>query len=822
MPNHPLQFQNWYLSHSEHFQEQTSIEYVGTPEFGINHLIYHQLSGMEAPIWFEITPRVAHDPVLTANTLVDAFNKAAGERLLDHGMQYPYVLNIIKKYTPLFGAHTFVFSGTHLAPEFARAMLELKQEGHTLILIGEERLSDLPILTNEDLRVTRSEAFQLAEPLMLSEPQIQDAYDQTRGVFEPLWIRLNELARRPIPLRPTADGFKHPPGYEVDLDPKLLVSLLRKKEKHMEALEIAVPNCPHLVPQFIEEAGSRALLTGAHAHLHVLLEALPREIKEDEVVMRWRIEAACLNNKKDEIKKEVMSYLEVNEAPDVRAVSILYFINNGNIKSEIDRVYRSRKSIFTLKAKAFGLLYEREVKKEDELILFESLSLAEKEENKLEMLRCARIISTYSSSRFNFRDYLYWSQYALDLMKEMENLNSSDKLEVINSWLYARIITGEVDSIESILNVGNELCVGSRDDISAYFENTRADYWTIKGLHESAIGHWKNKWEKADRNYKAYYCFPLVRSLLCGGYFEIAGEYVDKTLAITKGVPSYYRIHAMCANALLQLKTDPSRALVYVEENLSTLEVVFHPTIYLVNNLIGWVASIKLEKPDKVAEYSKYVKFENEKIKRGITKYYLGDLDYVGAFSLEISELSLNLMGEEKIYINNRLVKLPLRQIEILSILAMNPNGLSGEKLLMEVYGDSIDQYGSLKTSISKLRKIISVESNPYKLSCKVKCDFIDLIEYIKNGDIEAALNIYNGNLLVRSDAEGIISTRRYIEMNLRNLIIESKNIENHIKYYEKNKNDVEIIESLLDLIQEHDPRRAIFQFELDRLIGAD
>lgn len=186
MPNHPLQFQNWYLSHSEHFQEQTSIEYVGTPEFGINHLIYHQLSGMEAPIWFEITPRVAHDPVLTANTLVDAFNKAAGERLLDHGMEYPYVLNIIKKYTPLFGAHTFVFSGTHLAPEFARAMLELQQEGHTLILIGEERLSDLPILTNEDLRVTRSEAFQLAEPLLLSESQIQDAYDQTRGVFEPL------------------------------------------------------------------------------------------------------------------------------------------------------------------------------------------------------------------------------------------------------------------------------------------------------------------------------------------------------------------------------------------------------------------------------------------------------------------------------------------------------------------------------------------------------------------------------------------------------------------------------------------------------------
>lgn len=792
MPNHPLQFQNWYLSHSEHFQEQTSIEYVGTPEFGINHLIYHQLSGMEAPIWFEITPRVAHDPVLTANTLVDAFNKAAGERLLDHGMEYPYVLNIIKKYTPLFGAHTFVFSGTHLAPEFARAMLELQQEGHTLILIGEERLSDLPILTNEDLRVTRSEAFQLAEPLLLSESQIQDAYDQTRGVFEPLWIRLNELARRPIPLRPTADGFKHPPGYEVDLDPKLLVSLLRKKEKYMEALEIAVPNCPHLVPQFIEEAGSRALLTGAHAHLHVLLEALPREIKEDEVVMRWRIEAAYLMDKKVEIKEEVLEYLEKHEAPDVRATAIMYDIQEENLLYTIQKFMSSEKTIYTLKAIIYIMSHSKEILGSSiPSYGLEALSKAEARENKLESIRCAYLLAEAYSCAYNFHASQNWYEWCFDIMKEMPKLNANDKLRILNGWIFLMINLGKIEEAKKSLMESDIIADFAPKKIRDLYINTKLAIDFVQGKNEESLHRWRVLWENSNRNFKGYYGYHYTKTLLANNQRELAFEVVKKTLTLSEGIHPVYKLYAILGEALLNLDHDNSLVKTRLSEAEEILSDHFNHSAY------GIVEMIKICVSEDMSI--------DTNVKNSINNY--GSKYLIGRSLENNKSTKLSLEFLKNTYsVDGKILKIPFRQLEILLILAMHPEGMTGESLMLELYGDDISNYGSLKTNISKLRKLIPIQSNPYKISVRFDNDISNLIKDINSGNLESLVETFKPFML-NSESPYIEELKSFVENGYRNLAIAKKDLNALIKFIEFYPDDMEVWSVVMHNISKEDNR---------------
>lgn len=108
------------------------------------------------------------------------------------------------------------------------------------------------------------------------------------------------------------------------------------------------------------------------------------------------------------------------------------------------------------------------------------------------------------------------------------------------------------------------------------------------------------------------------------------------------------------------------------------------------------------------------------------------------------------------------------RHAEILALLAMHRDGLTGEQLTLELYGEEGNPI-TTRAEVSRLRKLLPcVEARPYRLAAAVSADFLDVEEQLAGGDLGAALATFAGPLLPLSEAPGIAQARDELEGALR------------------------------------------------------
>jgi hypothetical protein len=108
--------------------------------------------------------------------------------------------------------------------------------------------------------------------------------------------------------------------------------------------------------------------------------------------------------------------------------------------------------------------------------------------------------------------------------------------------------------------------------------------------------------------------------------------------------------------------------------------------------------------------------------------------------------------------------ELGYRHAEILALLAMHPDGLTGEQLTLELYGEQGNPI-TTRAELSRLRKLLPcVAARPYRLEAAVTADFLDVEKQLAGGQVGAALGAYRGPLLPLSDAPGIAQARRELE----------------------------------------------------------
>jgi len=130
--------------------------------------------------------------------------------------------------------------------------------------------------------------------------------------------------------------------------------------------------------------------------------------------------------------------------------------------------------------------------------------------------------------------------------------------------------------------------------------------------------------------------------------------------------------------------------------------------------------------------------------------------------------LRLNLLGRGRL--EARLgegppLELSLRHAEILALLALHPDGLTGEELTLHLYGDHGNRV-STRAEMSRLRKLLGpcVAARPYRLLADVTADFLVVEELLARGDVEGALSAYRGPLLPGSEAPRIEQARDELE----------------------------------------------------------
>ncbi len=82
------------------------------------------------------------------------------------------------------------------------------------------------------------------------------------------------------------------------------------------------------------------------------------------------------------------------------------------------------------------------------------------------------------------------------------------------------------------------------------------------------------------------------------------------------------------------------------------------------------------------------------------------------------------------------------RQIEILVILALCPQGMSLDTLHQALYGERKVSMGTLKAEMSQLRDILGgmLGSRPYRVLAHIEADFLQAEQALDAGYVQSAL----------------------------------------------------------------------------------
>lgn len=167
--------------------------------------------------------------------------------------------------------------------------------------------------------------------------------------------------------------------------------------------------------------------------------------------------------------------------------------------------------------------------------------------------------------------------------------------------------------------------------------------------------------------------------------------------------------------------------------------------------------------------------------------------------------------------------RLSRRHGEILTILAGEPQGLVGETLGLEVYGEEAQTLSTVRAEVARLRTLLGgalVQSRPYRLEGRISSDWQVVERLLETGDVRAALRAYRGPLLPQSAAPGIVARRERLEMMLRAAVLSSRSLD-LLTAWTKTRaglGDLEAWEQQYLLLPEGSPLAAMSREEVFRL----
>ena len=338
-----------------HIESRQPVVCVAKRVWGTPYL-FHELTKQQATcLWCDLTEEEADDPIAVGNKLAEALSRALGCQVVGSGMAYDYVVAVLTQHAGLFAPLTLILSGAEHAQGLAGDLLKLQTLGVEVIL----EFTRLPerflipeyalIVRADDLRLTQEEArATIAEHSeRLGEVEMVNLYRVSGGAYETLLLELHKHLNLPPKLRPHPEGAALPPGAAMSVPPEVFLKVLERRERWLEALEVAAEHVPEHVPELLSNAGEAYVASGRYAKLFGLLEALPEEVRAHETTLFWRLRAAQRLNLEADLTESVERHLSAHEAPDLRALYASHLPAERGFK-EVERAYRAAKTFATL------------------------------------------------------------------------------------------------------------------------------------------------------------------------------------------------------------------------------------------------------------------------------------------------------------------------------------------------------------------------------------------------------------------------------------------------------------------------------------------
>lgn len=129
--------------------------------------------------------------------------------------------------------------------------------------------------------------------------------------------------------------------------------------------------------------------------------------------------------------------------------------------------------------------------------------------------------------------------------------------------------------------------------------------------------------------------------------------------------------------------------------------------------------------------------------------------------------LVIRALGAERpaLQLAGRPLPLSARHAELLTVLALRPEGFSARALARSLYGGATSAV-TVRAEIARVRHVVGdlVAAQPYRLTADVRADFLEVERLLACGRIRPALSRYRGPLLPRSRAPAVVTRRVVLE----------------------------------------------------------
>jgi hypothetical protein len=184
----------------------------------------------------------------------------------------------------------------------------------------------------------------------------------------------------------------------------------------------------------------------------------------------------------------------------------------------------------------------------------------------------------------------------------------------------------------------------------------------------------------------------------------------------------------------------------------------------------------------------------------------------------------LRCMTEDvpSVVVGGRVLPLSLRPAEILTMLAVHPEGLSGERLAHLLYGDDGNPT-TVRGEVRRLRLLLGAEllgTRPYRLTAAVDSDVGSVRAALAAGRVRTALASCAGPLLPRSESREIRELRDELGAELRQAVLDDADPELLYAFaaHPLGRIDLEVHDRLVDLLAPQDPRLGLLAARRSRL----
>lgn len=180
------------------------------------------------------------------------------------------------------------------------------------------------------------------------------------------------------------------------------------------------------------------------------------------------------------------------------------------------------------------------------------------------------------------------------------------------------------------------------------------------------------------------------------------------------------------------------------------------------------------------------------------------------------ASLSLPFLGARRpvARLDGRAVRLSLRHAELLTLLALHPEGRNADQLATDLYGDAGNPV-TVRAEMHRLRCHLdegAIRTQPYRLHASVDADFIQVRHALRSGRVrDAAEEAARGSLLPTSEAPGVRAEREQLDANVRAAVVRCGDPDAMwaLARTEVGREDAELVARLLRALPRSDPRHA-------------